>query len=262
MRQRPLLLLLAASSLAVAAGCSQLLSGLQGTPSAVRPNPPNVRIAEVRVAQLPTARGLASFYCPQILGPLVCRVFGNAGGTNEFAFDLDLEIANPNNIPLPLVQALVAFKAYPDANDSASLGSACVSLCDDPSQCSASAADACRSDEPTIHDADSFAHAAVGFLVGVATGTVDPRNVSVRTVAPGESVRTVVRLQLDAPRMLDLMRRLGRDIRGDLQGGRIPSFDIPYEVQGAVWVNVSSFGRIAANFGPLRAEFHINPDQR
>lgn len=249
------------SLLLLAAGCSQLLAGIQGEGTAARPNPPSVRIAEVRVAQLPTARGLAGFYCPQILGPLVCRVFGNQGGTNEFAFDLDLEISNPNQVPLPLVQALVTFNAYPDARDAASLGSACVSLCEDPSQCSATAADACRSDEPTINDADSFAHAAVGFLVGVATGTVDPRNVSVRTVAPGESVHTVVRLQLDAPKMLDLMRRLGRDIRGDLQSGRVPSFDIPYEVQGAVWVNVASFGRIGANFGPLRAEFHIAPER-
>lgn len=259
---RKTLFALASLFVLFAAGCSQLLGSLGGTAAPVRPDPPNVRIAEVRVVQLPTARELAGYYCPQYLNPLVCRAFGGSNVQARFAFDLELEIANPNRVPLPLVQALVAFDAYPDARDSASLGSACVSLCGDESQCSANAADACSSNEPTIHDADSFARATVGFLVGMATGTVDPRNVSVRTVAAGESVRTVVRLELDAPKMLDLMRRLGRDLRDDLQHGRVPSFVIPYEVQGAVWVSVESFGRFAANFGPLRGEFHVDDTQR
>ena len=261
-RAVPLLGLFVTLSL-VAGGCAELLGALEGQSTLpVRPNPPNVRVAEVRVANMPTARDLAAYYCSQYLGPFVCQLFGAQNANYQFAFDLDLEIANPNQVPLPLFQALVAFDAYPDARDPAALGKVCASLCEDASRCSADAADACSSSDPLITNAQTFANAAVGFLYGVVTGTVDPRQVSVRTVPPAESVHTVVRLTLDAPKMLDLMRRLGRDIRDDLRAGRVPTFEIPYQIQGAVWVDVQSFGRIGANFGPHRDAWQIASTQR
>src|SRR5690606_33254104 len=131
-------------------------------------------------------------------GPLVCRIFGPAEAP-RFVFALDLALTNESAVPMPVLQAHVAFHAYPDANDPTSLGATCVSLCGDQSRCPATAPDACVSDGPLIHGRETFANAAAGFLLGVATGAIDPSGVSIATIPAGSTLRAVIRLTLDAP---------------------------------------------------------------
>jgi hypothetical protein len=241
------------ATIVVTCGCAELLGVAS---EGARPVAPVVDAVELRVVELPTARGLAAFYCERLLGPLICSAFGSAERP-RFVFDLELAITNQSPAPMPMVQALVAFQAYPDANDPTSLGTTCVSLCGEPSECPAEGPEACVSDDPLVHDRASFVNAAAGFLVGVATGVVDPRNVSVAMIPAGSTLRTVVRLTLDAPTMLEVMTRLGRDVSDELRTGQVPAFEIPYAVQGAVWVEVSGFGRMGVNFGPARGEFRV-----
>jgi hypothetical protein len=235
-------------TIVVASGCAELM-GIAGEGG--RPVAPIVDAVELRVVELPTARSLAAYYCDRALGPLICSALGGADAP-RFVFDLELAITNRSPAPMPMVQALVAFQAYPGANDPTSLGTTCVSLCGEPSQCPSEGADACVSDDPLVHDRASFVNAAAGFLVGVATGAVDPKKVSVAMIPAGSTLRTVIRLTLDAPTMLEVITRLGRDVRDELRRGEIPAFEIPYAVQGAVWVEVSGFGRMGVNFGPAR----------
>lgn len=263
-----LAVLLVAAISAVLPGCAglRLPEGLLRQPTELaRLEPPNVRVAEVRLARSPTNEQVAMHLCAQLAserglpGSLVCGAFGRAPTPEEltFAFEVELEIANPNRIELPLAQALVAFRAWPEEDDPRSLGAVCVSLCEDPSRCPSSGADACRSSEPEIRDLDDFAGAAATFLVAVARGERSVTDLRVRTIPPGETIRAIIRLELDPDTMMALVRRLADDAVSAVQAGRAPVFDVPYEIEGAVWVEVESFGRFAASFGPFRDRWRV-----
>ena len=53
------------------------------------------------MAKMPSSRDLASYYCAQYLGPLICRAFGPVPKTSDihFAFDVDLKLANSSKVP-------------------------------------------------------------------------------------------------------------------------------------------------------------------
>jgi len=224
---------------------------------------PRVSVAEVRLTDAPTDQALASFYCqrhvPALASQLVCRAFGPLRTERDlrFAFDVELEVQNPNTVPLPVVQALVAFTAYPNEN-SQELGAVCASFCEDPSSCAQDAAGACESDAPQIRDLSSFAGASVGFLRRVATGESSLEDLRIRTVAPGETTRVVVRLELDSNQVLGLIERAGEDAIDQVRQGQQPRFAIPYRIEGSAWVEVEGFGRFAAGFGPYERTWWFN----
>jgi hypothetical protein len=68
---------------------------------------PKISIVEVRLAEMPSNKELASYYCAQYLGPLICRAFGPVPSISDihFAFDVELAFQNPNPIPLPIVRS-------------------------------------------------------------------------------------------------------------------------------------------------------------
>lgn len=220
--------------------------------------PPNVRVSAVRVSELPTAQALASYYCAQYLGPLVCRVFGPVPRISDidFAFDVELELANSSKVPLPLVQTLFAFTAFPEETGSQNLGAVCMTFCEDPSNCRQDA-DACISDEPEIRDMRDFANAATGFLIATALGERKLSDLRVRTVPPNERLKMVVRLGLDPTQMVGLIRQYARGEIDRIREGRIPELRIPYEIEGTTWVAVESLGRLASSFGPTTGEWQL-----
>jgi len=218
------------------------------------PVPPEVRVAEVRLADAPTNGELAAYYCAQIAPAFVCRVFGPVRRAEEmrFVFDVALEIENRNAVPLPVVSALFAFTAYPD-EDERSLGTACVQLC---GECEPDA-DACRSETPEIRDVDDFANAATGFLIDVARGERRFEDLRVRTVPAGDRIRLVTQLELDAEQTVALVRRMARETVEQVRRGEEATFAIPYRLEGSVWVEVESFGRFAATFPPHDGEWEL-----
>ncbi len=236
----------------------------------VAPDPiaPDVSVAQVSLAHMPTAEHLAAHYCQELLpgiqGQLICRVLGPLPTPQdlEFAFDLELEVANPNQVPLPVVSALVAFTAFPDQAQGQRLGATCVTFCDDPNSCQESA-NACQdeSNSPMIRDASDFAMAAAGFLIDVARGEASFDDLRLQTIAPNERVRVVVRLALAPTQMLNLMKELLDDTLASVRQGQVPTFQIPFSVEGTAWVNISGFGRLAAGFGPFSDTWTIAPQQ-
>ncbi|MDH3622542.1 MAG: hypothetical protein OES69_09540 [Myxococcales bacterium] len=239
-----------------ALGCAGLGFGSGG--KALNIKPPNVSIAEVRLAQMPSNKELASYYCAQYLGPLVCRVFGPVSSISDinFAFDIELEFENPNLVPLPVVQSLFAFTAFPGQSAASNLGTVCLSFCEDPDRCTQNA-NACTSDDPEIRDAKDFASAAKDFLFAVALGERNFRDLRVRTVAPNDRTRMVVRLGVDPTQMVDLIAKLAKGDIDRVKQGRVPQFSIPYRIEGTAWVAVESFGRLATGFGPATGEWML-----
>lgn len=229
---------------------------------ATQPVPPDVSIAGISVAEMPTSNAVAAYMCqryvPAPMNAVVCRAFGPQVSESDlkFAFDLEIDVANPNSVPLPVVQALVAFTAYPEQTEQ-NLGALCVSFCETPASCPQDAANACESDDPEIRDLESFAGAAANFLQRAATGDASAEDLRIKTVDPGESARVVIRLQLQPIQILNLMRETGQQAMDEIRGGRAPSFAIPYSIEGSAWVSIQNFGRIAVDFGPTTGEWQL-----
>lgn len=219
---------------------------------------PDVSIAAVRLADAPSNKTMASYYCAQYLGPLICRVFGPVPDVDElgFAFDVELELDNPNPIPLPLVQSLFAFTAFPGEEKAANLGTACLSFCEDPEHCEQDAS-ACVADDPQVRDARDFAEAASGFLYSVAAGERRFQDLRVRTVPPNDRTRVVVRLGIDPTQMVELIRGVAEGDIARIKRGELPSLAVPFRLEGTSWVAVEGFGRLAAPFGPTNGEWSL-----
>jgi hypothetical protein len=240
----------------VAAGCAAL--GLGGASGPLAVEPPKVSIASVRLVQMPSRQDLASYYCAEYVGPLVCRVFGPVTPISDidFAFDVELELENPNPIPLPVVQSLFAFTAFPEQVQAANLGTVCLSFCEDPDNCEQDA-DACAADEPEIRDAKDFAEAAADFLYSVAVGENRFSDLRVRTVPPNDRTRMVVRLGIDPQQMVDLFATLAKGDIDRIKRGHLPELAIPYRIEGTAWVSVEGLGRLATGFGPASGEWQL-----
>lgn len=255
----PLLLCLASS-----AGCAELLGpyGTGGTTAAPRPriDPPNVRLAELTLAKAPRPETIARVYCSERFPELVCQFLGPqpTAADKAFFFDVALEVQNPNPVPIPVASVLFGFTAFPaDASGAETLGSLCLTLCEDGATCT-QRADACQSDQPDIRTPEDFALAAAGFLVSTALGERRFEDIRVQTVPAGAQTRLVVRLGVDPEQMIRLLVRVFREALDDATRRRVvPSIAIPYAIEGTVFVEVESFGRFAAGFGPVEGRFTL-----
>lgn len=240
------------------AGCAAALQELES--AAAAPSAPRVTVAAVSLVSTPRAEAIAGALCPRVAPEAVCallRLAVGGGGPVDFVFALALDVANDNAVPLPMVEALAAFTAFPDAAGGQNLGAVCLSMCNDPASCPPRA-DACTSGGgPTVRTLRDFAAASVGFLVAVASGQASLDNLRVRTIAAHSTARVTLSLQLDPQQMLALLERLAVDAVAQLKQGQTPRFAIPYKIEGTVWVDVQGFGRIAAGFGPYAASWDI-----
>jgi hypothetical protein len=244
------------------AGCAEILQQLQtnnAQGTGVQPLPPHVNVASVRLVHAPSNQTLAAYYCTQVAPALVCGLFGPLPQPDDlrFRFDVDLDLTNPNGFPVPTVELLAAFTAYPQATGQQNLGAVCLSLCDDPTQCAQNGANACRSDQSDIRDANDFARATANFLVAVAEGQEHLENLRVRTIPANGQMRVTLHLELGADSVLALVRTLSNDAIQQLQRGQQPQFAIPYRVEGTVWINVEHFGRIAANVPAFEGTWNL-----
>ena len=223
-----------------------------------RPNSPIVKVSGVTMSAMPTSKALASYYCGQYLGPLICRAFGPVTKIEDinFNFDVGLAFQNPNPIPLPLVSALFGFKAFPEATGEQNLGAVCLTMCEDPSNCQQSA-DACTSSEPEIRDINDFVGAAAGFLMSTALGQNKLSDLKVRTIPANENMNMVVRLGLSPVQTVKLIKKLAKGEINEVKRAKVPKFALPYELEGSAWVNVESFGRLASGFGPVQGKFDL-----
>src|SRR5262249_27781622 len=163
---------------------------------------------------------------------------------------------NPNPIPLPLVEALVAFTAYPGQRGGNNLGSVCLAFCESGYNC-VPAADACATGGPQIRTTRDFAYAAAGVLLATPTGQTSPDQPKIRTLQPHATTRVTVALALDPMQLVGLLSRFATTAIDQVKRGSVPRFEIPYSVEGSAWVSVQAFGKIAAGFGPIQGVWQI-----
>ncbi|MBL8603410.1 MAG: hypothetical protein JNK72_15905 [Myxococcales bacterium] len=251
---------------AAALGCSHAQTLLNagargGGASSVRPRPPTLLRTDVRLSARPTEQQLAAYYCaervrvPALVSP--CRVFGPIPTRDnlQFTFSVDLTLRNDNSIPLPTAEAMLAFTAFPQRSDSQALGALCVSLRDRDSV--SDAPNGCRDTGDGIRTMADFGGAAARFLFNAATGQTRVSDVRIRTIPPGEEIHVVVSLGLDPETTLRLLGTASGTALDALQRGQQPHFEIPYALEGSLWVEVENFGRFAVSIPRNEGRFDL-----
>lgn len=255
-----------------ASGCAELDALWQvKAPTKGKHNAPAVRVASVKLAQAPTQKQLATYYCTKLtkaemgefgfVGEAACQaVFGPEPKRKDlqFVFDVDIEAKNASPIPIPVVSLLVAFKAWPDRKGAKlPLGAVCLTLCKDPKNCKQEA-NACKSSEPEVHDLETFAGAAASFLVSVAVGDKSFDDLKVQTIPPHKDIHFNTRFALDIDQMTKLLGTVASDAIADVKKKKSPKFVIPYAVQGSAWVTIESFGRVGTSIPVVKGQWDLS----
>lgn len=223
--------------------------------------PPSVTFAGATLAGAPTPQLLAAYYCPELVSvplggaTLLCQgLFGPRPPLSAMAvvFDARFRIANPNEIPLPLASLLVGVTLFPGAGNQQT-GAACLRLCPGgPGTCTTDDAGACQASSRDIRSLSDFAAATAGLVIaeGLAAAAGQPPSFTAPTVSAAAELEVSARFTLAPAQLVGVLRQLAELSTGELRAGRAPSFAIPYRLEGTVWFDAGSLGRVAIPWGP------------
>ena len=236
------------------------LSGLGASTSTPAVTPPNITVKSVTLTRHPSPATVARALCDQVVSSMVCMALGDKPSPAEMAFDfnLALDVANPAPTPVPMVDALVAFTAFPDvAQGGQHLGAVCVSLQNNGAPPATGSPAPCSGGGASIHSMSDFASSAVGFLTKAAAGQASAADLAVQTVPAGGQLTVNVALSLAPDQVLNLILGLEKQALTDIAKGSSPALTIPFSIQGSAWVNIGTFGSVGANFGPVKNSFSL-----
>jgi hypothetical protein len=258
--KRPLLVIVAAVTCATAAACIPLHDlGAGGVGPGIKP--PAVTFAGATLAGAPTPQLLAAYYCPELVSvplggaTLLCQsLFGPRPPLSAMAvvFDARFRITNPNEMPLPLASLLVGVTLFPAAGNQRT-GAACLRLCPGgPGTCATDDPGACQASSRDIRSLSDFAAATAGLVVaeGLAAAAGQPPSFTAPTVSAAAELEVSARFTLAPAQLVGVLRQLAEQSTGDLRAGRAPRFAVPYQLEGTVWFDAGSLGRVAIPWGP------------
>jgi hypothetical protein len=242
-------------------GCGLLANFPAGTTLADI-TPPQVTFMGATLAQAPSQQALAAYYCPVLVNvpfggaALLCQgLFGPRPAPSALttAFDLRFKVANPNRIPLPVASVLAAVTVFPGQGNQ-QLGAVCLQLCAEGPGCTPrDTTAACTSSSSDIRSLSDFTAAAPGLLIaaGVALANGQPPSFNVPPLAAASETEVIARFSFGPTQLLGALQGLAAQSTGELRAGRIPTLNIPYRVEGTLWFDAGSLGRIAVPYGPL-----------
>jgi hypothetical protein len=224
--------------------------------------PPRVTFQGATLAQAPGQPQLAAYYCPEVVSvpfggaALLCQGFFGprpSPATMAVAFDVRFRVENPNGVPIPLASVLTAVTVFP-AKTNQRLGAACMQLCgNSPPGCSGQAAPgACQASSRDVRSLDDFAGAAANLLIanGLAAAAGQPPTFMAPQISAAAQMDVTVRFTFGPDELLGALKQLALQSVDQLKAGRAATFQIPYRLEGTVWFDAGSIGRIAVGFGP------------
>jgi hypothetical protein len=237
--------------------------------------PPKVTFRGASLVRAPSRRDLSAYYCPRlgrerglgVAGDVVCnQLFGPGPRPDQMAlgFDMQFAVSNPNRVPLPLSEILTAITLFPGGG-AQNLGAVCFRLCppEDPACRGGQDPSSCRQAAGDIRTMSDFPAALANLLVAEGLSAANGQGVqfSAPKVLAGQSLDVVARFTLTPEALLPIFEQLARQSASQLSAGRELSFSIPYNLEGTVFANAGSLGRVAAGFGPMGGEWPL-PVQR
>ncbi len=238
----------------------------------VKPLLPKVTYQDATLVQAPSRPMMAAYFCPQVVpdpfgvpgvAALACRqAFGPPPSPQQMAvaFDLRFVVDNPNHFPIPVAEMLTAATVFP-AHTNTALGAACVVFCgaNQPGCTGHPGPNSCRASSHDIHSVQDFQNAAVNFLIssGIhALAGQKPSFVMPQVVSDGH-IQLTARFSFGPDALLTTLREVAKQAIQQLKVGQQVQFEIPYRLQGTVWFDVGSLGRVAVGFGPADGKWLI-----
>jgi len=263
MARVPALALTATLTALALGGCDQLLEQLQNgqDPSELAPT---VEVGALELRSEPSLEQLGAYYCPKVINdPLVslgCAVtLGSPPpkSTLVFEFGIVVNIHNPNDIPVPALDVLLALTLFDDVNAEA-LGAICVSLCgtDDPSCDGQPRPGACEDQGDDIRSIDDFVARIPGLIADLASGQA-AEELQKSTIAAGGDVSLDLGFVLGVDQALTVFEKTALTYVENLLAGRSASLTVPVRADGTVYFRLPVLGRLGVDFGPFRSTWEI-----
>lgn len=259
------LALLLLSTLSLTSGCAEinkLLNGMGKT--AANLSPPTVFAHPVRLTKTPTLQQLGAYYCPIVTTDQVARlacavVLGSPPPRDvlQFQFGTTIIVHNPNNVPVPALDILLALKLF-QGQAAEGLGAVCLSMCGaaDASCTGAPKPGACTSNLKTIKTLNDFVGAVPGLVAGLATAALTGELRKSTIVANGD-INLNLNFSLGIDQALRVIQKvINQVVQSQLQRGK-PELVIPVSGEGTVFVELPGSGRVGVGFGPLYTSWRV-----
>lgn len=251
----------------IAGGCDlgvQLLESQTGQQLAEELDP-NVTLANPTLVRGPSLFQLAAYYCPTIIDdPVVsvtCAITLGAPPPKsdlEFEFSIPLRIENPNDIPVPAVDILVAMTVFEGAQ-AQEVGALCISMCtEDNPNCDGKPTDpnACKDDEETINSVDDFEQRLPGLISDVLTGKAI-EEIKKWDVPQGGDINLDLTFTLGVDPAIAVFERVALQYVEALLSGRSTRMEVPISARGSVFFRLPLAGKIGVEYGPAKGVWVI-----
>lgn len=249
-------------------GCEVLTNLLEGA-DGVSFSAPQVDLpkAEARLVRYPGVRQLGSWACLEALGDGACGLIPYYQRPSEaqlqFQFAVTFRIQNPNRVPVPTTELLVALHLWPDRNlPNSHLAGICTTLCEPgDADCPIPLGQACVDRYDDVQDLATLLAAALKGALILIMEAVNGQPVGgmweAWTIPPSETVDLTFTFSIGIRPMLELIYAMvTSDVLVGILTSGSGSIDIPYAFAGKLWFQVPYLGRVAIGLGP----FGMPPD--
>lgn len=220
---------------------------------------PTVTTTGPELRRRPSLTSLGAYYCPKVLnntvGTIGCTLaLGAAPAKSSLRFDfgLGVQIANPNDVPVPALDVLVALTLYPDDPKTTALGATCISLCttDNPSCDGTPRPNACTVTAGTVKTVEDFVGALPKLIDGIASGKA-AEELSKSSIPAGGDVKLDLVFSMGLDPALMVFERTALTWVEKYINNEALVVDVPVKVEGSVFFDVPVLGKIAVDWGPL-----------
>ena len=112
---------------------------------------------------------------------------------------------------------------------------------------------ACEASARDVRSLNDFVNRSLPQLLiagGIAMATGQPPSFVAPPLNSASQIDIVARYSFGPEQLLGVMRQLAVQSMSELRAGRAPTFTIPYRLEGTVWFDAGSIGRIAVGWGP------------
>ncbi|TNF26974.1 MAG: hypothetical protein EP329_20295 [Deltaproteobacteria bacterium] len=246
-------------------GCDQLLQALDDNSTLGAELAPEVEVGALELRHEPSLGQLGAYYCPKVIDDalvaLGCSVaLGSPPPKSQlvFEFGVVVNIHNPNDIPVPAADVLLALTLFDQDPDAQALGAICVSLCgtDDPSCDGTPRPGACEAQGDDVRSIDDFVARIPDLIADFATGQAQ-EELQKSTILAGGDVSIDLAFDLGIDAALDVFEKTALEYVEALLKGNNASLSVPVRADGTVYFRLPVLGRIGVDFGPYRSTWQI-----
>ncbi|HQC44677.1 MAG TPA: LEA type 2 family protein [Myxococcota bacterium] len=218
--------------------------------------------AKAKLVAYPTVQQIGSWACDRYLGTLACGLIPYYRHTPlsqmQFQFSLTFQISNPNQLPVPTTELLVALHLWPNLDlPNSHLAGICTTLCEPgTADCPIPPGGACVDRYDDVSDLNTLLAAGIRGALILIMEAINGQPVGGQweawTIPPSETVDLTFTFSIGIEKLAQLIyAMITKEVLVDLLRGGKDGFDIPYAIAGKLWFQVPYLGRVAIGIGPF-----------